>query len=372
MRRTTSTNPNVDTNAVDTIFNAETSGNQVSYMWVYSANQPDATQGGPNTNGQNFPNAGTAAPGWLRLAYDGTSSFTGYYYNGTSKKVPAASDPNWVSIGAYTDAMPDPTINLGIADSAHNDVSTNTAMFDDLSTLATLAPIGPLSNELPTTTVLSIAHGATVDLGGNSQQVAALADYALGSGGRVINSGTGSISILTLSPTGGSSTFSGMIQGGGTLGTISLVMNGNGTQVLAGANTYTGGTTVNAGVLQIGQSNALPANRALTVNGGTLDVNGHNAIVDPFNGSGGVVYSSTGGQLTLGNMNGGGTFSGIISGAMSLTKNGTGTIVLGGNNNYSGATTVNNGALILTGAAGNSAMTVNHSAIFRAARQRND
>ena len=66
-------------------------------------------------------------------------------------------------------------------------------------------------------------------------------------------------SVLTLSPTGGSTTFSGLILGGGTLGTISLVMNGGGMQVLAGTNTYTGGTTISSGVLSFVSTNCLQA-----------------------------------------------------------------------------------------------------------------
>ena len=76
--------------------------------------------------------------------------------------------------------------------------------------------------------------------GGASQQVASLSDNTPGSGGSVINSAMGSTSLLTLSPTGGSTTFSGMIQGGGTLGTISLLMSGSGTQVLSGSMTRPG------------------------------------------------------------------------------------------------------------------------------------
>ena len=53
---------------------------------------------------------------------------------------------------------------------------------------------------LPAATPLSIAAGATLDLGGGSQQVASLSDYAAGSGGSIINSGTAA-SVLTLSPT---------------------------------------------------------------------------------------------------------------------------------------------------------------------------
>ena len=88
----------------------------------------------------------------------------------------------------------------------------------------------------------------TLDLGGVNQQIASLSDYVPSSGGSVVNSNTGMASVLSLSPTG-STTFSGTIQGGGTLGTIGLVMAGRGTQVLAGDNTYLGSTTVSSGTL---------------------------------------------------------------------------------------------------------------------------
>ena len=58
-----------------------------------------------------------------------------------------------------------------------------------------------------------------MDLGGNNQQVASLADYTAGSGGTVVNSNTAFLSTLTLSATGGTSTFSGQIAGGSGLGT---------------------------------------------------------------------------------------------------------------------------------------------------------
>ena len=124
---------------------------------------------------------------------------------------------------------------------------------------------------LPAATPLSIAAGATLDLGGGSQQVSSLSDYAAGSGGSIINSGS-TASALTLSPSGVSTTFSGMIQGGGTMGSIGLVMSGSGTQVLAGSNTYTGPTTINAGQLVVNGSLASP----VTVNsGGTLGGTGN-------------------------------------------------------------------------------------------------
>jgi autotransporter-associated beta strand protein len=142
-------------------------------------------------------------------------------------------------------------------------------------------------NFLPIASSLTIASSAMLDLGGLSQQVAALSDYSPGNGGSVVNSNAAVASVLTLSPTGGSTTYSGMIQGGGTLGMISLMMSGSGTQVLTGNNTYTGNTTIKSGRLAVDGSLASP----VSVNGGTLGGTGNLSSVTV----------NAGGQLAPGN-----------------------------------------------------------------------
>lgn len=63
-------------------------------------------------------------------------------------------------------------------------------------------------------------------------------------------------------------------------GVVNLVKNGSGTWALSGANTYTGTTVVNAGVLKVNNATALTTNSILTVTGtGTLDLNGFNLAV---------------------------------------------------------------------------------------------
>ena len=177
------------------------------------------------------------------------------------------------------------------------------------------------SNLLPITTTLTVAGGATFDLSGCSQQVASLSDYNTpGNGGSVINSIAGTTPTLTLSPTGTSTTFSGAISGGGTLGTINLVMNGNGVQVLAGTNTYTGPTTITAGTLAIGGA-------------GYLGSGGNYA--SSITNSGALVVNTSSNQ----------TFGGIISGGGTFYQNGSGMTTLTAANNYSGATTVSGGTL---------------------------
>ena len=177
------------------------------------------------------------------------------------------------------------------------------------------------NNLLPATTPLQVASGSTLDLGGLNQQVAYLSDYTAGLGGSVINSNTGGgASILTLSPTGTSTTFSGVIAGGGTLGTINLVMSGSGAEVLAGSNTYTGSTTIGS-------------NGTLTIGGaGVLRGGNYTATIS---NSGALIVNTSSNQ----------TFSGAISGNGVLAQLGPGAVTLSASNNYTGGTAVSGGML---------------------------
>ena len=95
-----------------------------------------------------------------------------------------------------------------------------------------------------------------MDLSGLNQTIGSLSDeVTTDSGGTVTNSG-GTLATLTVAPSGGSpTTFSGVIQDGNA--PTALTINGNGPQVLAGANTFSGPTTLTAGTLQLNNTNAL-------------------------------------------------------------------------------------------------------------------
>ena len=206
-------------------------------------------------------------------------------------------------------------------------------------------------NLLPVSTALhGSAPGATFDLGGGTQTVASLSDYAVGSNGTIQSSG--GFGLLTVAPTGGSTIFSGLIGGTGSLGNLAFVLSGSSLLNLAGANNYTGGTTINGGTLQMGNTLALGASTGpLTLNGGLLDLNGNSLAVGALNGSGGTIDNvSAGGllALTVGNGGGTGTFAGTIrntSGTLALVKTGSGTQFLSGVNMYSGGTFLNGGIL---------------------------
>ena len=129
-----------------------------------------------------------------------------------------------------------------------------------------LVPNSTTTATLPSTTALQMGSGV-FDLNGGSQQVASVSDYS-GGGGSIINSNTAAMAVLTISPTGTTTNYSGSILSGGTNGAITLVLDGNGTQVLSGDNTYSGGTWVEAGTLILNDGAALPDGSSLTVGAG--------------------------------------------------------------------------------------------------------
>ncbi len=122
-------------------------------------------------------------------------------------------------------------------------------------------------------------------------------------------------------------------------GTGNVVKDGAGNVTFSGANTYSGGTTVNAGTLTVAGDSNLGTGGNLSFNGGTLQVTGSGAV------NRATTLNSGGGTL---NINGAGTSvsnNQIISGAGTLTKSGAGTLTLTGSNAYTGGTTVLAGTL---------------------------
>ncbi|QYM79705.1 autotransporter-associated beta strand repeat-containing protein [Horticoccus luteus] len=141
----------------------------------------------------------------------------------------------------------------------------------------------------------------------------------------------------------------GLTYGGIIAGSGALTKSGDGTLTLAGANTFTGDTTVAAGSLVLGDANALQYS-TVTVSAGSLGF-GHltSANLGGLTGTAPLSLineSAAAVALTIGGSNVDGTYSGALSGTGSLTKTGSGTLTLSGANTYSGGTTVSVGTLV--------------------------
>ncbi|MGN7726536.1 autotransporter-associated beta strand repeat-containing protein [Luteimonas sp. 22616] len=130
---------------------------------------------------------------------------------------------------------------------------------------------------------------------------------------------TGSIASATVNNFGtlGFNRSDTITYGGSIVGTGSLLQAGTGTTILTGTNSYSGGTTIDAGTLQLG-------------NGGTTG-----SIVGNVTNDGALVF----------NRNNSYTFGGVISGGGTVTQDGAGTTILTGTNSYAGGTTINAGTL---------------------------
>ncbi|HIC5349981.1 TPA: fibronectin-binding autotransporter adhesin ShdA [Salmonella enterica subsp. enterica serovar Infantis] len=158
-------------------------------------------------------------------------------------------------------------------------------------------------------------------------------------------------------------------------GSGSLVKTGTGELTLSGDNTYSGGTTISDGTLTADHADSLGT--GAVANSGVLQV-GEGELENMLSGSGSLVKTGTG-KLTLGGDNsysGGTTITGgtltadhadslgtgaiansgvfkvgegelknTLSGSGSLVKTGTGELTLSGDNSYSGGTTIIGGTL---------------------------
>jgi fibronectin-binding autotransporter adhesin len=263
-----------------------------------------------------------------------------------------------------------------------------------------------------------IVYSGTLDLNGTNQSIGSLylSNSQSGSSAPIVQTGGGTLTLggdVTFSPNGTSfgSSITGTLNLGGATRIFNVGASGSqydmaldlvtgtggltktGTGVLGlfnGHDAYTGGTVIQNGTLSIHAFGALPAGQNVTVQGGTLELNGYShsigslTLSDPTttNSSpapvvnlglatltlgGNVTYSPSslaptaninGGVLNLGgqtrtfNIGYGGTVydtvvSAVITGPGGLTKTGSGTLALTAATNYSGPTTVNAGFLDL-------------------------
>jgi autotransporter-associated beta strand protein len=270
-----------------------TSGNMTFYL-----NEGSDSGYGTKAGGVSY------AQGWetgTAAINDGNWHFVVMTSNGSSKTMYVdgngdAVTANWAAntgvgsqlwIGGSADTT-DEDIGLGgLIDEAYMfNRALNPSEIRNLMANQPVDAVTNLTGSLPPASPVSLAVGATLDLAGSLQTIASLADVA-GGGGSVTNS-AGTNATLTIAGNGAATTFSGTISDPGNSSSISLLKSGSSTQVLAGANTYSGPTTISNGNLLVNGS--LGTNIVL-VSGGLL---GGNGIL------GGPVMIQPGGTLSPG------------------------------------------------------------------------
>ena len=203
--------------------------------------------------------------------------------------------------------------------------------------------------------------------------------YDLNIGGNVNNSG----SISNIGP-GGTVTLSGNIRGSGN-----IAMAGSGDMVLSGSNSYSGPTTISSGTLHVRNDDALGSAAAGSevAPGGRIYIDRNINILDePFtlNGEaiqkGGAGVTILGGPITLGsdvtfNVDGGANLvlsnATGLSGAVAVTKSGSGDLSLDFPSAYTGGTTLSGGTINFNanGALGSGAVSATAGRIVIAAGQ---
>ena len=243
--------------------------------------------------------------------------------------------------------------NNGVTAGALEKIGSGTLTLDGSNTYtgSTTVSVGTLDvTGSLASSVIGVSDGATLKVDGSSLGDTTSAVTLTGTGDMTLAgnetigslAGAGTVTnggyTLTTGGNGTSTTFSGVASGTG-----GLTKAGSGTLTLDGSNTYTGSTTILAGILEISADSGIGnSSGGLILNGGTL------AITDDISSSRTVSLGANNGTIdtasakTL-------SLSNVISGSGSLTKAGSGTLKVTATNTYSGGTTISAGTFNLDG-----------------------
>ena len=349
--------------------------NTLTYAGVISGSGT-LTQAGTGTlklTGDNTYTGGTTiSSGTLQLGKNSTSgSIVGDVLNDGVLAIDRSDDLIFSGDISGTGALTK-TRSSTLTLTGSNTYSGSTTLSNNGSTLRAGA-----ENTFSSASAHTLANNTFLDLFGFDQTIGSLAGT-----GTVTNAGAAA-AILT---TGGDDTdtlFSGLIQDGA--GATGLTKAGTGTFTLSKNNTYTGGTTINAGTLQLGNGGNSGSVLGDIIDNGVLAFNRNNNLTfgDIISGTGALSKIGTNtltltgdntytgsttisaGTLQLGNGGTSGsivgnvidngvlainrsdtvTLGGVISGTGTLTKSGAGTLILTGENTFGGGTTINAGTL---------------------------
>ncbi len=300
-----------------------------------------AGSGGAGVVGANLTvvNGGTISGG---LSGDGTVRASAIVFTGGNNSLELQANSaivgNVVAVPGGNDTLilggaVDATLNVGDIGSQYQNFArfakagSGTWTLRDATTAATPWTVAAGTLSIASDASLGAPSGAlTLDGGAlhTTASVVSQRNLALGNAGGTVRPDAD----VTLA-------WDGIVSGGGP-----LIKAGNGTLALTGANTYSGGTVLKAGVLSVGSNGALGSGTLRMDAGTTLDFAADGlALANP-------VFFTGVNDPTIDTRTFDATLTGGITGAGDLTKIGSGTLTLAAaNNTYTGATTVAEGTL---------------------------
>ena len=313
---------------------------------------------------------GVTGTGDLTLKGAGTTTVSSAITTGTGNV--NVSGPGAVTLSGANTYTGTTTVNAGTLNLSGASATVQGALTENAGTINETT-----SNQIASASAVNINGGALNLSTGTAQTLTGSFNTATGSTLSLGTTGAGAT--LTLNGTG-TDTLDGVISGTG-----SLVTSNTGTTVLAGANTYSGGTTstnvvnvlnnasfgtgavaINSGGNVQIQNNVTLANSFNISSTGTAfagafeNISGNNTVSGPVTVSGASRVQSDSGTLTISGAVGLGansldvggnsnvTVSNAITGtaASSLTKDGTGTLTLAAANpSFLGSVAINGGTL---------------------------
>ncbi|MBX3426346.1 MAG: autotransporter-associated beta strand repeat-containing protein [Pirellulales bacterium] len=279
---------------------------------------------------------------WRQVTYVNSGGYYAIYVDGELQPL-SSGNSSFANFDVGTVVRLGATTNTFAGDGTvhFNGLMDGVQFYDQALSGAQIAALYEGTNvhgTLPTTTNVTIAGGATLDVNGTVQAIGSLA----GAVNSAVTLGAGRLIVDSAANT----QFSGAVSGTGG----SLVKRGAGTLTLTGPNAYTGGTQIDGGAVRVNGSVVGP----LVVNaGGMLQGTGVVAGTATIADGGAVAPGSGPGVLTLGGLDlqaGSHTFvelGGLVRGSQYDA------IVVNGLANFGGSLTVSliNG---LTPAAGDS------------------
>lgn len=239
------------------------------------------------------------------------------------------------------------------------------------------------TNTAANSTPTAINNGGTLEIG-NGLTIDNGVSLNLNNGGTIrvngtsttqgrVNIGTAAATSVTISTVNAADVFTigngtNDFNGGAADSVVHIA--GPGTVIQNVASAYLGSWSIDGGTLSLGSPTALgPAASAGVVsiaNGAKLKTMGNNISVVNMTGAGTISNGSVDNSVVTLSNAGPVTFSGAMvnegSGTLGLIKNGAGTLTLSGASTFTDATSLNTGAINLTGSLGNTSLTVGPAA----------